>query len=560
MKNLFFFLAIILFSSGCRAEQPGVVKEYSESGANTPLSGVSIDFYDAPSVISDTNGNFMLHFPESLSGEWASYRMIKKDGYEIFNIEALKEWVVDPDKPLVIVMCRSDWYDSLFKKYRNNSLKSIAKHLEADRADAERYRKAGRLNEYQKISQAIDVVYNGLNISINSCVEDFTLINVHELANDEKTIVRFVREGKLNEAIAVYKDMHLADSLLEKIHIRDEHQPDNPEKLQSEIDSIYKMLERQMTLMQLDGNLARIFNIAQQRQRIADADHSNSGWVNRTGQFMFDYLCNYDKALHYYDIALKNEEQKYGPEHIRVAEFYSNKAVAYDKIGDYDKALENYKRALVITEKNLSSDHPWVATACNNLGACYLDLEDGENALKYFEKAYIIQKKLPESERPCIISTCNNIAGVYYASDYNYIALKFLKEAMAVHEKYPELTYAEKALTCDNIATVYYDNGDNINALRYYRQELAIVEDTFGSDSPETARVLAKLGQTYDKSGDSVNALKVCERALSICENFYGSYNTKTEEIRKTISSINQRKNECENVIESALQRISKKE
>ncbi|MDE6023154.1 MAG: hypothetical protein K2G13_06590, partial [Muribaculaceae bacterium] len=125
MKTTIFFVFLAFLccfsalSVSAQTVQKGTVQEYNEKSKKTPLAGVELRVRNAGSSISDKNGNFTLNFAIGKPGEHVDFRSIEKKGYEIFNKEALSQWNINPNKPFVIVMCRSD----KFKKIRDNYLK-----------------------------------------------------------------------------------------------------------------------------------------------------------------------------------------------------------------------------------------------------------------------------------------------------------------------------------------------------------------------------------------------------------------------------------------------------
>ncbi|MDE6784003.1 MAG: tetratricopeptide repeat protein, partial [Ruminococcus sp.] len=78
----------------------------------------------------------------------------------------------------------------------------------------------------------------------------------------------------------------------------------------------------------------------------------------------------YDKALEYYEKALKICESVLGKEHPNTATTYNNIAVVYQDKGEYDKALEYYEKALKICESVLGKTHPLTVAISQNIALC----------------------------------------------------------------------------------------------------------------------------------------------------------------------------------------------
>ena len=100
-----------------QALQSGIVKEYNEELAKTPLANVDIRVYDAGLRVSGEDGTFVLRFRTKKVGDHVNVDEISKFGYEIFNKEAIEQWNISGEgRPFTIVMCRSD----LFKKIKDS--------------------------------------------------------------------------------------------------------------------------------------------------------------------------------------------------------------------------------------------------------------------------------------------------------------------------------------------------------------------------------------------------------------------------------------------------------
>ena len=84
MKKYLFLTLLIMSALGLSAQavQDGIIKEYNEKNAKTPLSGVELNVRSAGSTVSDTDGEFSLRFLTLKPGEKVNVRRIEKLGYE----------------------------------------------------------------------------------------------------------------------------------------------------------------------------------------------------------------------------------------------------------------------------------------------------------------------------------------------------------------------------------------------------------------------------------------------------------------------------------------------
>ena len=78
---------------------------------------------------------------------------------------------------------------------------------------------------------------------------------------------------------------------------------------------------------------------------------------------------DHDRAIEYYQKALKIDLKKLGPEHPNVAIRYNNLGLAYGRKGDFDSAIECYQKALKISLKRLGKNHPYTKIFQKNLNS-----------------------------------------------------------------------------------------------------------------------------------------------------------------------------------------------
>ena len=108
MKSLPFIIAGTICCSVALAQsvQHGVVMEYKGTEAKTALANVSIAVRNAQRTMSDSEGRFRLDFRTLQAGDKVEVREIERDGYVIFNRDAIDEWrIAKGDALFTIVLC-----------------------------------------------------------------------------------------------------------------------------------------------------------------------------------------------------------------------------------------------------------------------------------------------------------------------------------------------------------------------------------------------------------------------------------------------------------------------
>ena len=253
-------------------KEKGYVKEYNERAEKTPLSAVEIVVENAGTTVSDVSGLFTLQFPTLVPGDPVSLSRITKQGYELFNVDAVKQWRVSKTgKPFTIVMCRSDRFKRICDNYYRQSHASYARQLKLDSMKLENARQAGRLKEleYQEQMTRLMLRYEQDLKNTQKMIEErYARIDLSELSDKEKSITMLIQEGRIKEANALYEKMGLDEQL-------DEFDKDNKEleELQRKVeqlrtrrhidrDSLFRIFMRSNDALQLEGGMDNLMKIA----------------------------------------------------------------------------------------------------------------------------------------------------------------------------------------------------------------------------------------------------------------------------------------------------------
>ena len=80
----------------------------------------------------------------------------------------------------------------------------------------------------------------------------------------------------------------------------------------------------------------------------ASLDTTNVEWQNEAGEFLRDYIADYDKALKYCLKALRQSLNRFGDNHEKTAICYNKIGSIYNDLGQFDNAQEYYQKALEI--------------------------------------------------------------------------------------------------------------------------------------------------------------------------------------------------------------------
>ena len=525
MKNIIIATILILsaLAAGAKTVQTGVVREYKGKAKKTALAGVELQVYPAQSTVSDRNGNFRLEFLTLKPGERINVRRIEKEGYEIFNKDALEQWNLNPTAPFMIVMCRSNMFKQLKDTYYKNSGERYARQYRKAQDELKRLKDQNKIQqkEYIERLEQLEQEYGRQLENLDNYVDRFARIDLSEISPVEQEIIELVQAGKIDEAIAKYEELNAKAKLLDGISKRKEvgeaisTLTEVDRNLAADNDTLYAVVERQIQTLQL-GGAENNDKIRRLYCDIADADTTNIGWLIDTGNFLYEYAADHQAALGYFHKALASAEAQHGPQSEEVAKVLNNLGVVCNELGEFSKALDHLQRALDIRLAVLGEENNLTATTYNNIGNTYLDSGDPNKALEYFQKALDINQKVLDSDDPALAVSYNDLGNVFYSlGDYGK-ALEYLEKALEIQTKIYSGGHLHTAATLNNIGMLLSDKGDYQTALDNYFKALAIQEKIVGPGHPDIAISYNNIGSVYYYTGDFSKALEYFRKALDI--------------------------------------------
>lgn len=525
MKNIIIATILILsaLAAGAKTVQTGVVREYKGKAKKTALAGVELQVYPAQSTASDRNGNFRLEFLTLKPGERINVRRIEKEGYEIFNKDALEQWNLNPTAPFMIVMCRSNMFKQLKDTYYKNSGERYARQYRKAQDELKRLKGQNKIQqkEYIERLEQLEQEYGRQLENLDNYVDRFARIDLSEISPVEQEIIELVQAGKVDEAIAKYEELNAKEKLLDGISKRKEvgeaisTLTEVDRNLAADNDTLYAVVERQIQTLQL-GGAENNEKIRRLYCDIADADTTNIEWLIDTGNFLYEYAADHQAALGYFHKALASAEALHGPRSEEVAKVMNNLGVVCNDLGEFSNALDYLQRALEIRLAVHGEENSLTATTYQNLGNTYLDSGDPNKALEYFQKALDINQKVLDSDDPALAVSYNDLGNVFYSlGDYGK-ALEYLEKALEIQTKIYSGGHLHTAATLNNIGMLLSDKGDYQTALDNYFKALAIQEKIVGPGHPDIAISYNNIGSVYYYTSDFSKALEYFRKALDI--------------------------------------------
>lgn len=537
-----------------RTVQHGIVKEYNENSRKTPLSDVQLMIRKAQSTVSDGNGRFDLEFPVAKPGEKVNVRRIMKPGYEIFNIEAVEQWNINPEDPFIIIMCKSDRLRKIRDNYQRVASESYARQYDAEQTRLARERREGKLREieYEEKLSALQEEYESQLDRIDSYVDRFSRIDLSELTDTERRIIDLVSQGRLDEAISRYEELNFVGKYA--VETRDIAAIDSARNalgsLRAEKETSRKALregiDRQINALRLAGgrdNSRRVLDIYAElfaanpadgeiackyaRELNANGSHSRAIDVldsaaalinapadlynvwqikgvafNRSG-LNDDALKCHERSQIYASMIPDSIESS-----IALKGALLNKAATYSFIGDFDKASATIDSALSMPFDSLSMpDVENRIKLLNTLGQMLYHKNDTDGAMKYYTQAEQLFKLLPEDdsnkEKLYYIGAVilENQGNVLSKAAEHTQAINKLKMARSMLQTLYDLKnpvkYRINLATVDhNLALSMYNNNDFARSRRYIDSAINRYREAL-MENPSNHDVIERLMESF---------------------------------------------------------------
>ena len=294
----------------------------------------------------------------------------------------------------------------------------------------------------------------------------------------------------------------------------------------------------------------------------------------------FMILGKYDDALECLNEALGVGLEKFGKNHVDVAESYNIIGVVYGNMGDYDRTVEYLLKSLSVRLALFGEEHPKVAGSYNNIGMLYQVRGDYDRALEYHQKSLSIRLSLLDKGHPDVAASYVNIGNVYYGrGDYDR-AIEYYQENLTINlrsfgEEHPNVAgiyshignaYHQKraydkaieyhlksisiklglfgeehphvAESYDAAGNVYSANGDHDRALEYYQKSLSIYLRSPGEEQPYVAFVHNNIGELYNKKGDYDRAIEYHRKALAMELKVFGKFHPAVADCYRDLAEV----------------------
>lgn len=540
MRKLFIFTVIVCLSLASFAQtQHGYVKTKGRAGNNnaviagTGIPGATVQVRGRSAVLSQSNGTFSFPVPS----QSFYLQSVQKQGYVLIDPDVLSRQYVYSKNPLVIVLETKEQLADDKLTSERKIRRTLERQLQEREDEIESLKKQNKLSEeeYRKRLQEIYAQQESNEKLISEMADYYSKMDFDEIDEFNRRIRQLILDGKLTEADSLINSK--GDLVSRANTLRQQQQAIT--KAEEELQKQQKAQEKRKTLTQkaLEDfgqdcySKFEIFKLKYQNDSAAfclelraSVDPKNIRWQKEAGDFLLGYVADYQKALSYYEMALKEALLHGDGISYEVMSLNASIGVVHAILGDHTKKNEFFEEAKNVADEIHSQLYfqtiEEVETELNvKIDDLNLPQETLEKAnQRYFEKSYVY---LADSYKhiAALYSRMGGYASLVESFDYYEEALDNYEDLLEVQEKNLGDANLDVAETCINIGVMHSKSIEFDEALEYYERAQMIVENLYGENHLLMVTIYNNIGQVYAEKGNYLKALDYFEKTMSILEN-----------------------------------------
>lgn len=521
-------LVVVEIVSFAQTVQLGSVKEYKESMKKSPLGGVELLITNAPTTVTDKKGNFSLHFQTLKPGQKVNIRRIEKLGYEIFNIDALQQWNINPEEPFTIVMVKSERFKQIRDNYSRLSSKSYEDQFVSEKARLQKEFDEGRLTvdslrmEICRLHEEYDRQLDNLD----NYIDRFARIDVSELSKVEQEIIDMVQSGNIDAAIRKYDQLNLLESYsksvsnLNTLLAAQKTIQVQIDKTVQDKDILSAQVLRNIRLLELKGGRESFAKIGQiYRELIA---------IDSTNFYILDQYVTYCINQNFLDEAIATLQSmlKLPLDDMQRSSALNQMGSSYMSRIQYRQADSLFNMALEFLNKVESAGsvdlliiNEMRSTVYNNLGAVFTHVRDFKKSEDFLLNAHRLREDLcainPNVHyNGLLASTKHNLANLYTKVNLYDKAIPLYQESVDIYKKISgeDNSYIGRvANTINDFATCYQSCLDYNNSELYYNNAIDLLKP-LAQQNPNVYN--ETLAMAYNHLGALYNTCQNFEKAI----------------------------------------------
>lgn len=279
---LSFFLSVFILYGYGQTTQKGMVTLFNSG--NTPLPGTGILAIGAPATDTDLGGNFTLTLPKASQGQALIISEIHKKGYELVNDAIMYSWILSEKRPMKIIMAPEGTINESKERIYNVSLQHETARFQKNIEELDALYQQNKLTEEER-RQSIAALSRDVTqrrSMLQQYADVFARINPDDVDAVEKTVLRQIAEGKVDEAIETYRNSLLLQKAIEQLNVSIKETED--------IQNLIPVLYRYANTCMLAGGDENIRKATEIQRKIAEENPESFEYAYQYANLLFQLL------------------------------------------------------------------------------------------------------------------------------------------------------------------------------------------------------------------------------------------------------------------------------
>ncbi len=530
-----FFVAALFAAPVLSQTQQGYVKTKGRLASDgtvisgSRISGATVQVKGRSAVLSQSNGTFS--FP--ITSQSYYLQSVKKQGYVLTDPDVLSKQYAYSKNPLVLVLeTPSQQLDdklAMMKKIR----RTLQRQLQDKEDEIESLKEQQKLteDEYRRQLQEIFDQQENNEKLISEMADRYSRMDFDEVDEFNRRISQLILDGKLTEADSL---LNTKGDINARAAVLRQHQEANAQ-VEQEIKMKQKKLEKSKALAQKElDELAQdcyskfeIFKMQHQNdsaayyiQLRAKLDSTNIEWQLEAGDFIMNYLANYELTGRYYNKALRQAMLE--QDSVQMGNCYNNFGTLSCMQGDLKKGLEEMRQAITIHKQIYGEKHPEMAIHYNNLGYILANLGEIDKAKEYIEEALSINMLVNNGSHVEVANSYNSLGMVNLIKGEIIEARILFKKSLNTVDKIYGKNHPLYAVSLDNIGQSFLKSGDLDSALVYHNASLEQKLLLYNELHPDVASSYLNIGGVYLEKKEYKESISFFEKAKAIFKKLNG--------------------------------------
>lgn len=547
-------IIMLLAISASAQVQQGLVKTLGRPNKpGHPLSGVTIRVKTVHNaIVSDSKGKFSFVIPGLKNGEGYYISSISKNDYELNEKEVLgRQLPFSSSVPVQIVMVSKKQLERDRQRIELNAYEKAEKNYQRQKKAWEDSLNTSTITikKYREIIDALDVDFEKYTGLVGKMSDYYAHIDYDALEEQDKQIAYLIENGELEKADSILQSLIDINTVVsenraarEELDLRREterrlkEQNDEAErklrkKTETDAFRLYQLFSS--ALMQMDFKNASTYISLR-----AELDTLNYEWQLDAGDFFYDYISDFQKALDYYMRAHEASTLQYGEYSGEVAMCLHSFSNIYKSLGMTDKAIEYLHKANEMRMKVYGEESPDVAKTNISMGYLYMDLRQLNKASEFLDKALAILR-VPDVNDPKSLASCYDAFGsLFYEQNKFRESVEFYKKALQIYQKeYGEASHWVASCYSNLIAPYVFLNMTD-STVYYFENSFDIFKNIYPQVHKSLAILYGNVGYAYQKKGDYRLALDYYKKALDISREIFGEFSASVSRYNYVISML----------------------